>query len=116
MTSNNQELAEVAQFPSSSSSKTYTVKQDPAGNLSCDCPAWRFKKPNQERVCKHIQQVAAGNIPAAPAPRVDTPDEDTDPDQVMQELLAETEDHQQNKPTWRGLGAALEEMRRERGE
>ena len=113
MTSNNRELVEVCKFPSSSSSKVYTVKQDPDGNLSCDCPAWRFKKPNQERTCKHVQDVAAGKFPAASPPRVETPDEDTDPDQVMQELLAETE----KKPTsFKSLSQALEEMRRERGD
>lgn len=110
------ELTEVARFPSASSSKVYTVKEDPDGNLSCDCPAWRFKKPNQERACKHVQEVTAGNIPAVTPPQVDTPDEDTDPDQVMQELLAETQEHQQKKPTWKPLSEALEEMRRERGE
>ena len=115
MSSNNSELVEVAKFPSSSSSKVYTVKQDPGGNLSCDCPAWRFKKPNQERTCKHVESVAAGNIPAATGARVDTPADDSDPDQVMQELMAETEP--QRKPTtWKPLSQALEEMRRERGE
>ena len=38
------DYTEVAQFPSSSSSKIYTVKRDENGELSCDCPAWRFKK------------------------------------------------------------------------
>lgn len=46
---------EVTKFPSKSSAgKFYTVKRDQNGNLSCDCMAWRFKKPNQERDCKHI--------------------------------------------------------------
>ena len=54
---------EIARFPSSSSSKVYTVKEDEDGNLSCDCPAWRFKKPGQERNCKHTKAVAGGNVP-----------------------------------------------------
>jgi len=57
------EYREIARFPSSSSSKVYTVKEDEDGNLSCDCPAWRFKKPGQERNCKHTKMVAAGNVP-----------------------------------------------------
>lgn len=50
---------EVAQFPSSNYSKTYTVKRDEEGALSCDCPAWTFKK-QAARTCKHVQQVERG--------------------------------------------------------
>ena len=50
---------EVAQFPSSSSDKVYTVKRDEHGELSCSCPAWTFKKQGA-RTCKHIQQVERG--------------------------------------------------------
>ena len=50
---------EVAQFPSSSSGKVYTVKRDENGELSCSCPAWVFKKQGA-RTCKHIQQVERG--------------------------------------------------------
>lgn len=55
----------VAEYESSSSGKIYRVMRDPAGNLFCDCPAWRFKKTGQDRTCKHTQM--AGE--AAPAKR-----------------------------------------------
>lgn len=100
------ELKEVARYPSSSSSKVYVVKQDEDGNLSCDCPAWRFKKPNQERSCKHTKEFAAGNIPAAPVEPAPVAEQE-DPDQVMAELLAETEP---KPPTWKPLGEALEDL------
>ena len=50
---------EVARFPSSSSDKEYTVKRDEDGNLSCDCPAWVFKK-QRARSCKHLKLVEKG--------------------------------------------------------
>ena len=104
MTSNRQ-LREVGHFPSSSSSKVYVVKEDQAGNLSCDCPAWRFKKPNQERTCKHVESAAAGNIPAPPAQPA-APTDDWDPDEVMAELMAETE----KTPKWKPLSETRGEM------
>ncbi len=51
----------VASFPSSSNpSKTYTVSKDEEGALSCDCPAWKFKKGEGSRTCKHVQAVEQG--------------------------------------------------------
>lgn len=101
------ELKEVARYPSSSSSRVYVVKQDQEnGNLSCDCPAWRFKKPNQERCCKHTLGFSAGYIPAAPTSA--TPVE-VDPDQVMAELMAETE-RDPGKPAWRSLADGLKDL------
>ena len=49
----------VGRFPSSSSDKEYTVKRDEEGNLSCDCPAWVFKKQGS-RTCKHLKLVERG--------------------------------------------------------
>ncbi|MDP2735411.1 MAG: hypothetical protein Q8P12_04340, partial [bacterium] len=51
----------VATFPSSSSNKTYTVSEDEQGNLSCNCPAWTFKK-GTARTCKHVQAVERGDV------------------------------------------------------
>ena len=64
---------EVARFPSKSNpSKEYTVNVDENGELSCNCPAWTFKK-GDERTCKHVQAAEAGvssPVPAAaPAPQ-----------------------------------------------
>lgn len=58
----------IKQFQSKSSpGKFYTVKEDQAGVLYCDCPAWRFKKPNQEtRSCKHTEQVLSVETPKTP--------------------------------------------------
>jgi hypothetical protein len=64
----------IRTFPSSSSSATYTVSRDDAGQLSCDCPGWRFVKPGAERGCKHTRQITepvsrgAPNAPRAVAP------------------------------------------------
>jgi len=48
----------IVTFPSKSSSKVYTVSMDNDGGLSCDCPAWVFKKAG-ERICRHIKEVTA---------------------------------------------------------
>lgn len=48
----------VAEYQSSSSGKVYRVMRDPAGNLFCDCPGWRFKKGDQDRECKHTRLVS----------------------------------------------------------
>ena len=85
------EYTEVATFPSSSSDRVYTVKQDEDGNLSCDCPAWKFKKPNQPRSCKHTRATVKGEA-----------------DQVTERLQESVEDARGAR--WRGLGAALAEI------
>jgi len=69
---------EVQRFPSKSNpSKEYTVKVDENGDLSCNCPAWTFKK-NDARTCKHVQSVDSGvatPVPAAaPAPQAGSRD------------------------------------------
>ena len=51
-------MTSVATFKSSSSDKVYTVRRE-AGALSCDCPAWRFKRGDKPRTCKHVSQVGA---------------------------------------------------------
>lgn len=88
--------SEVARFPSSSSAKVYVVKADQDGSLSCDCPAWRFKKPDQERHCKHTEAVAGGQAP----PAVPAPDamevKPTDTDEVVLGLMAAIEKARDN--------------------
>lgn len=45
----------VAQYPSSSNpSKVYTISVDEEGALSCNCPAWTFKR-GTSRTCKHVE-------------------------------------------------------------
>jgi hypothetical protein len=44
---------------SSAPGKKYTVLQGPKGGLSCNCPAWIFKKRDQPRTCKHVQEIEA---------------------------------------------------------
>lgn len=54
----NKEYRLVATFPSRSKpGKTYDVKEDEAGNLSCDCPAWIYKA-NGTRTCRHVEEVS----------------------------------------------------------
>jgi len=46
----------LAVFESSSSRDTwYRLLQNAAGDLSCDCPAWVFKKTSAARGCPHTQ-------------------------------------------------------------
>ena len=62
-------FTEVARFPSKSQAgKEYAVRRDQHGNLSCDCPAWRFKKGGT-RTCQHVEAVASG----VPAPALRPP-------------------------------------------
>ena len=99
---------EIARFPSSSSAgKSYVVKEDQEGNLSCDCPAWRFKKPNQERSCKHTEAAASGKTPtAAPASQAA---EVKPTDEVVSGLMADIEKARAGKG-WKPLGGALHEL------
>lgn len=45
---------------STTSGKTYTIKQGKDGVLYCNCPAWKFqKKPVEQRHCKHYRMAIA---------------------------------------------------------
>lgn len=58
----------VATYPSASNpGKVYTVSVDEVGNLSCDCPAWVFKK-GDARTCKHVEDYQRNGAPVRPAP------------------------------------------------
>lgn len=102
------EYTEVAQFPSSSSSKIYTIKRDEDGNLSCDCPAWRFKKGDKPRTCKHVVEYEASpgwrwerETPVAEEVRPAT--------DVVGGLLEDIEEHKEGKG---GPDSLAEKMRR----
>ena len=99
---------EVARFPSGSSAgKLYVVKEDQEGNLSCDCPAWRFKKPNQERSCKHTEAVTSGKTPP---PMPASQDVEVKPTgDVVSGLMADIEKARSSKG-WKPLGQALEDL------
>ena len=48
---------QVGEVASRSSDRTYAIKEDLQGNLSCGCMSWRFqKKPVEERSCKHTEE------------------------------------------------------------
>lgn len=48
------------QFQSSSSTLVYTAVIDlDTGATSCNCKGWSFKKPGQERWCKHTKEMLA---------------------------------------------------------
>ena len=50
----------LAEYASESNpDRTYKVKRDPNGTISCSCPAWRFKKLDNDRHCWHTQAVSA---------------------------------------------------------
>ena len=99
---------ELGRFPSGSSAgKLYVVKEDQEGIVSCDCPAWRFKKPNQERSCKHTKAVASGKAPpSAPASQ---PVEVKPTEEVVSELMAGIEKARAAKG-WKPLSQGLEEL------
>lgn len=59
----------VATYPSSSNpNKTYTVSVDEEGNLSCNCPAWTFKR-GDVRTCKHVEDYQRSGGHPTPAPQ-----------------------------------------------
>lgn len=62
-------------FESASSDAKHTARFDPAtGEGSCSCPAWRFKRGDKERTCKHVKALAAdGGASAIELPPVVTP-------------------------------------------
>ena len=77
----------VRHFPSKSNpSKSYTVSVDEEGNLSCNCPAWTFKK-GEERTCKHVQAVEADGDSPAPAPMPEPPTSARDNGGTLAELF-----------------------------
>ena len=100
---------DVGQYPSSSSSKIYTVKRSrETGDLSCDCPAWRFKKGDKPRTCKHVQQAAAGVVPVIqPAAE---PEEVRPTDDVVGDLTTQIEDARADKQPIRSLGDKMKEL------
>ena len=58
----------VATYPSKSNpAKSYTVKVDENGELSCNCPAWTFKK-GTARTCLHVEDYQRNGEPVAAAP------------------------------------------------
>ena len=46
----------IQRFRSQTNGKVYEVKADEQRNLSCDCPAWIFKR-GDKRTCKHVRYV-----------------------------------------------------------
>ncbi len=113
------EYREEAHFPSSSSGKIYTVKEDQDGNLSCDCPAWRFKKPGRERICKHTQMAARGDVGIVPQQTIPPPAKPAG--DVVEGLMAEIDSHcgePKGSPGLQGnsLVERLREMNREGGD
>lgn len=47
----------VCQVPSHSNpAKSYTIKMDEHGFLSCNCPSWIFNH-RKDRTCKHIDEI-----------------------------------------------------------
>ena len=99
---------ELGRFPSGSSAgKFYVVKEDPDGNVSCDCPAWRFKKPGQERSCKHTKALASGKAPPPVPPSQPVKVKPTD--EVVSGLMADIEKARASKG-WKPLSQALEDL------
>ena len=97
----------IQEFPSSSSSKVYTVKTDEEGALWCSCPAWRFKKKGKPRGCKHTQAVMAGQAPPPPDPA--PPAAEPLSAAEIGDLKSSIADAKAAKAAsgWRGLSAAM---------
>lgn len=51
----------LAEVPSSSGKKTYTIKVDEGGMFSCNCPSWIFNT-RRNRTCKHIDALRTDGI------------------------------------------------------
>jgi hypothetical protein len=49
----------AASYPSSSSSKTYTVCEVNDGTTSCDCMGWTRRNPPSGRTCRHTEDYEA---------------------------------------------------------
>lgn len=43
----------------SNPNRWYEVRLNPDGSLSCNCPAWVFKKKGKPRTCRHVEDVHA---------------------------------------------------------
>ena len=88
---------DIASFPSSSSFKVYTVKEDENGELSCDCRGWTMKKPGQERSCKHTREVVAHGAPTpvcwTPVPDEGAPSPVPDEPGEIDDLMAGIREH-----------------------
>lgn len=104
-----QDYDEVGEYPSSSSTKIYTVKRHRrTGELSCDCPAWKFKKGDKPRTCKHVAQAAAGVVPVIqPAPQAEAVRPTAD---VVGDLMADIEDARADKQPIQSLGDKMKEL------
>ncbi|KKM05039.1 hypothetical protein LCGC14_1758110, partial [marine sediment metagenome] len=89
--------------------KVYIVKRHrTTGELSCACPAWKFKKGDKERTCKHVVQAAAGVVPViqpAPEPEAVRPTED-----VVGDLMTQIEDARADKQPIQSLGDKMKEL------
>lgn len=51
----------LAEVPSSSGKRTYTIKVDESGMFSCNCPSWIFNT-RRNRTCKHIDALRVDGI------------------------------------------------------
>jgi hypothetical protein len=70
----------VAKITSPVSGKTYEIKKDETGNLSCNCMAWIYdaKREGIHRKCKHILNYLGVPTTETPKKRVKTPLESTE--------------------------------------
>lgn len=50
--------------------KTYVVTLWDDGELSCNCPAWVFKRAGQDRACLHVNGVRVAEAAESGAPSV----------------------------------------------
>lgn len=56
-----EEIAVMFVFQSDSNpNKQYQTLQYVNGTTSCECPGWKFKRPGNQRLCKHTRWVDAG--------------------------------------------------------
>lgn len=52
----------TAQVPSSTTKKTYTIKELPGGRLGCNCGNWQYRKSVDGGDCKHIQSLVGNGM------------------------------------------------------
>jgi ATP-dependent DNA ligase len=81
------------QYPSSSSSATYTAQLDPStGQSSCDCRGWTVKRGTAPRSCKHTKDLEATAGGAKPSATLGRPQAASSPSVKPQLASAMKED------------------------
>jgi hypothetical protein len=56
------QIIDEREFPSKTSKAVHTARLYDDGTSSCSCAGWRFKRPGQERDCRHTVTLRTGTV------------------------------------------------------